>query len=301
MKLLITHPGQPHIDDIFAYAVLSKIFPEHELIRTRNELIIHETEDSIVFDVGMKFDGQKYFDHHQSNKYLRVDGVPYSSFGLIWERWGIGFVEELLQEKLGNQLTFSLCRAVWEEFDQAFVYYVDAGDNGILNKDTEVLSHEFSFGSVFRHMTKDGSDESFVKTSEVALSIIEGYLSSILLIEQDKLKLEAGVVDNGILILQETLSDFRSARFHPKVEEIYFLIMPGENSKDWKVYVIEETLFVPKLPLLPSLGGLSEEDLEKESGITGIKFVHTGLFIGVCKTYEVAKALADISLKQLPE
>lgn len=297
MKTLITHPGQPHIDDIFAYAILSKIFPEHKLVRTRNEVAIHNTDNSIIFDVGMTFDGNKYFDHHQSDKHIRKDGVPYSSFGLIWDRWGIEFIELLFKEKLGEKFTFPLCSGIFHEFDQAFVYYVDAGDNGVINNRTEILSHEFSFGSVFRHMTKDGSDESFVNAADVALSIITGYLDSILLIEEDKTKLENGSMVDGILILGQALSDFRSARFHQKIDEINFLIMPSETTKDWKVYVIEKDLFVPKIPLLPSLGGLSEKDLEKKSGISGVKFVHTGLFIGVCKTYEAAKALADLSVK----
>lgn len=297
MKTLITHPGMPHIDDIFAYAILSKLFPEHNLIRTRNEKVIFETDNSVVFDVGMRFDGNTYFDHHQSDKHRRSDGVPYSSFGLIWERWGIEFIELLFKERLGEKFTFSLCSDIYRTFDDIFVYYVDAGDNGILNEKTGILTHEFSFGSVFRHMSKDGSDESFVAASAVALSIIEGYLSSILLAYEDKVKLDGGHIEDGVLILKETLNDFRNARLHEKVDEINFLIMPSELSEDWKLYVIEKDLFVPKIPILPSLGGLSETDLEKESGIAGIKFVHTGLFIGVCRTYEAAKTLADLSIK----
>ena len=89
MKYLITHDGYPHADDILAYALLSTVYPEWKLVRTRDESIINmpeDCEDKIVFDVGMKFDAFHFFDHHQKEKKMRDEIIPFSAFGLIWRK-----------------------------------------------------------------------------------------------------------------------------------------------------------------------------------------------------------------------
>lgn len=79
MELKIaTHNGIFHADEVTAVALL-KLFTDHEISIHR---VKHETKDfsqyDMVIDVGRKFDGVKYFDHHQ------YKGGK-SSAGLIWE------------------------------------------------------------------------------------------------------------------------------------------------------------------------------------------------------------------------
>jgi len=80
-----THNKIFHADEVTAIALL-RLFTEDEIVVHRIE---HDTEDfstyDMVIDISKKFDGDKYFDHHQ-NKGGK------SSAGLIWEY--LGFQED---------------------------------------------------------------------------------------------------------------------------------------------------------------------------------------------------------------
>lgn len=75
-----THAGVFHADDIFATALLRILNPEIEISRGFK---VPDGFDGIVYDIG---GGE--FDHHFDDSPKREDGTPYSSFGLLWERFG---------------------------------------------------------------------------------------------------------------------------------------------------------------------------------------------------------------------
>lgn len=75
-----THSGVFHADDIFASALLRIFNPE---IKIQRGFKVPEDFDGIVYDIG---GGE--FDHHFEGAVVRSTGVPYSSFGLLWERFG---------------------------------------------------------------------------------------------------------------------------------------------------------------------------------------------------------------------
>ena len=78
-----THNGRFHADEIFALAVLYLIFPDLEIVRSRDENVYKKAD--IIVDVGNVYDPEKLiFDHHQRSFILkRKSGIPYASFGLI--------------------------------------------------------------------------------------------------------------------------------------------------------------------------------------------------------------------------
>ena len=76
---IVTHNGTFHADDVLAVATLAhNLGSDIEIVRTRDPKIIDDAD--IVVDVGGKYDGQKYFDHHQdqnlpaSNMLIVKDG-----------------------------------------------------------------------------------------------------------------------------------------------------------------------------------------------------------------------------------
>ena len=77
-KLIITHNKTFHADEVTAVALL-RVFTDENIIVNR---VDHNTTDfsncDLVIDIGKKFDGVKYFDHHQ------YKGGK-SSAGLIWD------------------------------------------------------------------------------------------------------------------------------------------------------------------------------------------------------------------------
>ncbi len=115
-KTIATHNGNFHADDVFSVAALRRIFPSFKLIRTRDLELIAKAD--IVIDVGGEYDSDAdRFDHHQrGGAGERENGIPYSSFGLIWQKYGL----EICQ---GNQ---DVANAV----DAGLVSTIDAIDCG---------------------------------------------------------------------------------------------------------------------------------------------------------------------------
>ena len=119
-KKLVTHSGSFHTDDIFACATLSlfleKKSEQFEIIRTRDEGII--TSADYVFDVGGIYDPEKNrFDHHQKGGAGKHDdGIEYSSFGLVWDKFG----EALSDSKETKDI-----------IERRLVEPIDAFDNGM--------------------------------------------------------------------------------------------------------------------------------------------------------------------------
>lgn len=105
IKNAFTHSGIFHADDVFSSALLLILNPE---IRIERGEKVPESYEGIVFDIG-----SGRFDHHQSNKRVRRNGIPYASFGLLWEEYGA----LLLEDKDVRQ------------FDESFVQALDEADN----------------------------------------------------------------------------------------------------------------------------------------------------------------------------
>ena len=62
---IVTHNGTFHLDEITAYAILDYLYPQNQLIRTRDQELINQT--NITIDVGGIYDPEKNkYDHHQS-------------------------------------------------------------------------------------------------------------------------------------------------------------------------------------------------------------------------------------------
>ncbi|NRA24617.1 MAG: MYG1 family protein, partial [Oleispira sp.] len=86
---IATHNGNFHADDVFSVAALKCVIPSFKLIRTRDLELIAKAD--IVLDVGGEYDPEAgRFDHHQrGGAGERENGIPYSSFGLIWQKYGL--------------------------------------------------------------------------------------------------------------------------------------------------------------------------------------------------------------------
>src|SRR3989338_6295073 len=116
----VTHDGSFHTDDVFAAATLSlyleNLGKKFEIIRTRDEEIINSAD--YVFDVGGIYNAEKNrFDHHQvGGAGKRENEIPFSSFGLIWQKFGV--------EVTGK-------KEVADFIEQKLVLPVDANDSGV--------------------------------------------------------------------------------------------------------------------------------------------------------------------------
>lgn len=292
MIRLITHSGFCHSDDVLAYAVLSKLFPKHRLIRTRDEVLINYFVNAVVFDVGMKYDGITYFDHHQKEKQMRDDGVPYSSFGLIWRKFGERFLKEVLPSA-------QYVQEVWKHIDEKFVRLIDIGDNGIENEDTHLVLNPHSFSRILC-LSHDGTDESFKEIAKFAQATLIGmckkahaYNEDIDLFQQAEL-----LADGRILLLTKQPRDFSPVNLHPNKETIYYIVSPRDEEGKWQVNTFRVGQFGSRKDLFSKAAGLTDDELVAATGIPDLTFCHTAKFIAVGKTKESVIALAKLSLEE---
>lgn len=114
-----THIGIFHADEVFSSAVLMNLgyevqrIPDCDVERIKAGML----SGDVMFDVGREFDGHRFFDHHQDRS------ITKSSFGLIWDKFGLEFIRTF-DENLSEIESKRIAEFVANEF----VGEVDAVD-----------------------------------------------------------------------------------------------------------------------------------------------------------------------------
>ncbi|PWL33382.1 MAG: metal-dependent hydrolase, partial [Marivita sp. XM-24bin2] len=112
---LVTHSGGFHADELLSSVILTRLFPDAALIRSREAAWITPGAGKVIYDVGSVYDADALiFDHHQRPNPLRGDGRPYSSFGLIWHHFGHEYLRALAVPEADIE-------TIHDNFDQSFV------------------------------------------------------------------------------------------------------------------------------------------------------------------------------------
>ena len=117
---VITHDGKFHADDIVAIGLLS-IIKKVDVARTRDLREI--PENALILDVGGRYDGKRYFDHHQGLEQKRNSGSSYASAGLIWKH----FYSQILEKF--NIISEEEKKIIYKKID-IIIEEVDKIDNG---------------------------------------------------------------------------------------------------------------------------------------------------------------------------
>lgn len=92
----LTHSGVFHADDCFSAAFLQIINP-NILIKRVNKL--PDNFNGLVFDIG---NGK--FDHHNTIKDIRSNGILYASFGKLWKEFAPSLYGDFVYRKVDDML-----------------------------------------------------------------------------------------------------------------------------------------------------------------------------------------------------
>ena len=164
-KTIVTHNGNFHADDVFSVAALKNIFSSFNLIRTRDLTVISQAD--IVIDVGGEYNPDTgRFDHHQrGGAGERENGIPYSSFGLIWQKYGL----EICQ---GNQ-------EIADSVDAGLVSTIDAIDCGHVEGVSKGISLSQTI-SMFNPTWQEDShfDDCFDEAVDFASRVLTRFIAS---------------------------------------------------------------------------------------------------------------------------
>lgn len=298
---LVTHSGGFHADELMSSVILTRLFPNAKLVRSRAPEWITPGSDRIIYDVGGAYDAEAgIFDHHQRGAPLREDGAPYSSFGLIWKHFGRAYL-------LALDVPEAHADAVHAAFDQKFVLPIDLLDNGAVDPSVAGPLVSLTLPSllatlkpVFDAKETDADDRAF----DVALTIARTFVEAGIAQRASKLRAENLVLDaiaatgeNRVLELPMGMP-FRPAIVKAGADHLLFVVHPRD--KDWCVTGIRlsDDGFEQRADLPAAWAGLNNGELEKVSGVTGAVFCHNARFIAAAKTREAALALADIAVKE---
>ncbi|NLS00388.1 MYG1 family protein [Rhizobium sp. P38BS-XIX] len=301
IDFLVTHSGGFHADEVLSSVILTRLFPQARIVRSRAPEWIAPGTDRIVYDVGGQYNAaERIFDHHQRGAPLRPDEQPYSSFGLIWKHYGRDYLAAL-------GIPEAHLDAVHASFDKSFVLPIDLTDNGALSPATAGQLAGLTLPAlletlkpVFDEADPEADNRCFHAALTVARHFVEGKIAQI----AAKLRAE-GLVHKAILatgegrVLELAMGmPFRPAIVKAGADHLLFVVHPRE--KDWCLTGIRraEEGFELRADLPAAWAGLSNGDLEKACGVEGASFCHNGRFIAAAKTREAALAMAELAVKE---
>jgi uncharacterized UPF0160 family protein len=285
-KTIVTHNGNFHADDVFSVAALKQILPSFNLIRTRDLAIMAKAD--IVIDVGGEYDAEAgRFDHHQrGGAGERENGIPYSSFGLIWQKYGLDICE-------GNQ---EVANAV----DAGLVSTIDAIDCGHVEGIYDGISLSQTI-SMFTPTWQEDShfDSCFDEAVEFASRVLKRFIASSsggISAKTIVAKAIENAQDPRVIVLQKYTPWKRTV--HALAEKALYIVYPSQTGQ-WRIQTVpvEPGSFEDRKPLPKAWAGLSDKDLQEVTGIDDAMFCHNGLFIAGAESFESTMKMASIALQ----
>ena len=279
---LVTHSGGFHADELLSSIILTRLFPQAELIRTRDNDWVTPSPSKIIYDVGRDYNAEaQIFDHHQRPNPLREDEQPYSSFGLIWAHYGREYLAAM-------NVPADDIEPIHDKFDSKFVLPIDLLDNGAMEPSVagplSVLTLPALLGSlkpVFDD-TSETADGNFAAKARAHSLVLEAI---------DK----AGT--SPILELPMGMP-YRSVLDKAGADHMLFVVTP--RGDDWTIAGIKlsNETFENRADLPEAWAGLTDEALENACGVKGAKFCHNARFIAVADSREGILEMAALAVAE---
>lgn len=298
---LVTHSGGFHADELLSSVILTRLFPEARILRSRDEAWITPAPGRIIYDVGRAYDADaRIFDHHQRPVPGREDGTPYSSFGLIWRHFGADYLRAL-------GLPEADIAPIHAAFEADFVLPVDLMDNGALNPSVAGPLADLtlpvlleSLKPVFDDDRADADDLAFAAALPVARAFVEAALRRKAAKARALSVVMQAIADAGenrVLELPRGMP-FRSAIEKAGADHLLFVIHPRDS--DWALTGIRlrEDSFAQRADLPAAWAGLTDAALEAASGVPGARFCHNGRFIAVASSRDAIMRMAELAVAE---
>ena len=285
---LITHGGTFHPDDVFSTVLMSKIIDDPVVYRATASESAYANK--IVYDIGF---GE--FDHHGPDALMRNEKIKYSSFGLLWKRYGKEYLTKITSD----------IDEMWTAIDERLVMQIDGIDNGNFPKitaDYSLLDLDAVIDLFNRGWNeKVDNDEQFIQ----AFLTAENIFDRLIIKEQAKINAKKIVEEKirnttGEILILDDYMPYHEALFNKKLKEaenIKIIIFPsnrkGYNIKPKTISKDSKELLI-KFP--KELLGLHDEELASKTKIPTARFIHTEGFIAATDTLEDAISLATLAL-----
>ncbi|MFN4212167.1 MAG: MYG1 family protein [Devosia sp.] len=296
---LVTHSGGFHADELLSSVVLTRLFPQARIVRSRAPEWITPGQDRIIYDVGGAYDAAaQIFDHHQRGAPLRDDGQPFSSFGLVWKHFGREYL-------LAFGVPEAHVEAVHAAFDTGFVLPIDLVDNGAVSPSGPLAGLSLSslletLKPDFDNTDPEADDRAFHDALAIARSFVEaGIGRRAAKLRAETIVQQAIVATGSARVLELPMGmPFRPAIEKAGADHLLFVVHPRE--KDWCLTTIRRSDegFEVRADLPAAWAGLTNGDLEAVSGVAGASFCHNGRFVAAARTREAVLAMAELAVSE---
>ncbi|MGN0914900.1 MAG: MYG1 family protein [Succinivibrio sp.] len=321
--IIATHDGTFHADETTACAILTYLFENTKIIRSRDPELLESAD--IIIDVS-NINDEKHFDHHCKDFTLsRENGVKYATAGLMWKKYGHDYLKKIAKEFLSFNPSAKVIDAAFRRIDEDMMVMIDLNDNGQLTsfvgsiaspktKNEEELTERLS---TFYSASPDISyivammnlpsqigadqDKSFNHTVKILRTIIQNSAINALCTESGIAKVIDLYTGGEILMLHERLPWTSAVLNHPEIfENCKIAVYPDRNMR-WRVQslpVSKAKRFINRLSAPVEWRGLNDKDLDKVTGLNNLTFIHKSGFTGGAENYEDNLALAKLWLEK---
>jgi len=291
IKTLGTHSGKFHADDVMATAILRLLLGDVKVTRTRDENILGKLD--FVYDISL---GE--FDHHQLNKEIRENNIPYAACGLVWREFGSRVIQ-----KFNSHLEENDIISIFDYVDKNLIQGIDATDNGIdIRSEIKVTSISDiiqSFNPTWD--SNDSKDEAFEEAAQCAIEVIKRIISRQVSVLKARIIVNEAFQNrniNEIMVLKSGCPWLQQLLKIDLNNEVLFVISPDDNNAEYKIQTVRKTVdtFEARKDILESIRGKSSEEINSIIKINDAIFCHKAGFIASTKSMESALKIAKLSI-----
>jgi uncharacterized UPF0160 family protein len=309
--LIVTHGGKFHADDAWAVATLKVLYPDADLVRTRDPAIIATAD--FVIDVGGVWDpASGRFDHHQKGfSGARPSGVPYASAGLVWRDYGARCVAALAEAHTGQRIADDAAQQIAYAIDNDLVQYLDLSDVGaaknapggyglsavVSGYNPSWLDEErLGYGEAADAYRLGQFKRALAFLTDVMANSVKYRVGAALAVEQVR---RAEVLEGGRLLYLKNGALPWTTVVRKEMPKVLFVISHNLNEQRYMLHTVPVSVesFEARADLPAAWAGLRDADLAAVTGVADAGFCHNGRFIAAAKSYEGIYLMALQALK----
>jgi uncharacterized UPF0160 family protein len=311
--LIATHGGKFHADDAWAVAVLKILYPDADLVRTRDAATIEGADFAI--DVGGIWDpATGRFDHHQKGfDGARGSGVPYASAGLVWSEYGARCVAALALQHTGQALSADMAQQIAWAIDGDVVQYLDLSDVGAAKNApggyglSAVVSgynmnwmdeQRLGYGAAADAFRTAQFERAMAMLTDVMANAVKYRVGALQALEQVR---GAEVLEGGRVLFLKNGAMPWSTVVRKEMPEILFVISHNVAEQRYMIHTVPVSTenFDARADLPEAWAGLRDADLAAVTGVPDAGFCHNGRFIAAAKSYEGIRTMATLALAEV--
>ncbi|GAB3410727.1 MYG1 family protein [Massilia agilis] len=313
--VIVTHGGKFHADDAWAVATLAVLFPDAEIVRTRDPATVAGADFAI--DVGGIWDpATGRFDHHQKGfSATRQDGVPYASAGLVWKEYGARCVGALAAAHTGQQLSAETAQQIAYAIDADIVQYLDLADVGAAKSApggyglSAVISgfnpnwldeQRLGYGEQAEAFRLSQFRRAMAVLVDVMVNAVKYRVGAALAVDQVR---QAQVLEDGKLLFVANSALPWTTVVRKEMPKVLFVISHNLSEQRYMLHTVPATAdtFEARADLPAPWAGLRGAELAAVTGVPDAGFCHNGRFIAAAGSYEGILAMARQALQAVPD